>query len=278
MRSRGALRRRWPLGLAALLGFLLLGSIVAAVVNGRRLQGSVPGKAPILGLAVSPNGFLIGTSDGVLSSSDGSSWKRVPGFEGESLVAGSGSTIAVVSGGALSVTSDLAVFRPVSGDLDRPTALTVTSQGQIWVADESGVHFTGEGPGLPNPVPLEGGPGEVLSLGVQSGDADDRPTILAGGLSSGLWRSDDGGMKWQRILGTPTRAILVDPAEAERYFIGTAGGVLAASRTTPEFTDLRLAVEALAESEGTFYAITAERLVYESKDGLKWTARPVPRK
>src|SRR5687767_5125881 len=104
------MRRRWPLGLAALIGFLLLGSMVAAVVNGVRVKGSVPGKAAILGLAATGDGFLIGTADGVLTSGDGSTWTAVDEFSGESLVAGAGSGVALLSGGTLYRSGDLEDF------------------------------------------------------------------------------------------------------------------------------------------------------------------------
>jgi hypothetical protein len=107
--------------------------------------------------------------------------------------------------------------------------------------------------------------------------AADRPLMLAGGLSSGLWRSEDGGSHWERILGTPVRAALVDRREAGRLMIGTAGGVLTSTPTRPwEFTDLRVAVEALTQTGDGYFAVTADRLLYQSGDGLKWvTMAPV---
>lgn len=264
-----ARRRRWPLGLAAALGFLLVGSLVAAVVQGRRLEGSVPGKAPILGLAVAPGGFLLGTSDGVLASTDGFTWEPVPAFIGESLVAGGGGVVAVASGGELSLSSDLERFTPVPAKLDRPSALTVAPDGTVWIADGSRLVAHGAS-GAAREISLGGGPGRALSLGVTGGEP---VRILAGDLSEGLWQTSGEGGEWERILGTPLRALQVDPGEPGRYLIGTAAGVLTAARTAPEFTDLRLPVEALAEFDGTFYAITLDRLIYESADGTRWSAR-----
>jgi len=265
------LRRRWPLGLAGLLGFLLLASVVTAVVSSRRLEGSVPGRAAILGLAALPGGFLLGTSDGVLSSTDGVTWERVPGFEGETLVAGSGGTAAAAGSRGVSITTDLVSFRQVPADLGRPSALTVAPGGSLLVAQpEQLVVLQERGP--VSTISLEDGPTGILSIAIREDGASRDRTILAGGLSSGLWRLEgEGG--WQKILGTPIRAILMDPAHPERYLIGTAGGVLTAGPTAPEFTELRLGVEALAEFEGRYYAITADRLLYESADGLAWTVR-----
>lgn len=253
------------MGLAAIIGFLLAGSVVLAVVNARRLEGTVPGKAPILGLAATADGFLAGTAGGLLSSTDGVAWEPVERFDGETLVAGSGSTVALVNGGKVSVTSDLEEFAPVPGEVENATALTVTPNGRMWVAAGAERLLTGDSAGLePSEAPRRGGPREVLSLGARDGE------LLAGGLSSGLWRYDG---TWQRILGTPIRAILVDPASPDRYLLGTSAGVLVAGRTAPEFTDLRLPVEALTESDGTYFAITGDRLLYESQDGVTWTAR-----
>lgn len=257
------------MGLAAMIGFLLAGSVVLAVVNARRLEGSVPGKAPILGLAAAGNGFLIGTADGMLKSADGVTWEPVAGFEGEVLVAGGGSTAVVVAGRRVSVTSNLEEFSPVGGRLDDPTAVSATPQGRYWIADREGNRLiSGDETGFaPSDISLAGGPREVLSLAVVGGEGTE---VLAGGLTSGLWRFDG---TWQRILGTPIRAILADPASPDRYFLGTSGGVLVAGRTAPEFTDLRIPVEALTEAGGTYYAITSDRLLYESQDGTTWTAR-----
>lgn len=243
---------------------------MAAVVGERRLEGSVPGDDPILGLAVLRESFLLGTSDGLLTSADGFTWRRVPGFGGETLVAGAADMVVVVSGGRLSATSDLRTFDPLPADPGRATALAAASDGTVWVAGGSGRLLVVNPDGSTTRLSLKGGPRQVLSLAVLPGEPR---TILAGGLSDGLWRSVTAGREWEQILGTPIRAVQADPAEPGRYLIGTAAGALTASRTAPEFTDLRQPVEALAESAGTFYAITLDRLLYESEDGTTWSVR-----
>lgn len=241
---------------------------MAAVVNGRRIQGSVPGDAPILGLAASEEGFVIGTSKGVLTSSDGQTWSPVEEFSGSSLVAGAGAEVVVLSGGALYRSSDLSAFSPVQEGLGRATALTATPDGNVYVARGAEEILVLDPGGGSSPIEVSEGPPEMLAFAVGEGD---RPLMLAGGLSSGLWRSEDGGSRWDRILGTPVRAALVDRRESGRLMIGTAGGVLTSTPTRPwGFTDLRVAVEALTQTGEGYFAVTADRLLYGSADGLKW--------
>lgn len=265
------MRRRWPLGLAAVIGFLLVGSMIAAVVKGARVKGSVPGKAAILGLAATEDGFLIGTADGLLTSSDGSTWTAVDEFSGESLVAGAGSGVALLSSGTLYRSADLENFTEAVPDLRGVTALTGTYEGTVLAA--RGREILRIGPDGPQePVEFERGPREILALAVGEDVSNE---MLAGDLSSGLWRSEDDGRNWERILETPIRAALVDRAEPGRRLIGTAGGVLWSTETQPwQFTDLRVAVEALAETDDGYLAITSDRLLFESSDGLEWKVRP----
>ncbi len=240
---------------------------MAAVVNGRRIQGSVPGKSPILGLAATEEGFAVGTSKGVLTSSDGLTWAPVEEFSSSSLVAGAGAQVVVLSGGALYRSSDLGEFSLVQEGLGRATALTATPDGKVYVARGAEILVLDPGGGS-SPIEVTEGPPEMLAFAVGEGD---RPLMLAGGLSSGLWRSEDGGSRWDRILGTPVRAALVDRRESGRLMIGTAGGVLTSTPTRPwGFTDLRVAVEALTQTDDGYFAVTADRLLYRSADGLKW--------
>lgn len=258
------------MGLAGILGLLLVVSLVVAVVNSRRIEGSLPGRSPILGLAVTPAGFLSGTANGLLSSTDGRNWAVVEDFDRQSLVSGFGDGAVVLSGGTLYRSADMENFAALPGELGRASALSVAPGGRIYVAREGAGLLVVDGDGSQRTISLEGGPPEVLALAVGEGEV---PVILAGGLSSGLWRSDDGGVRWMRILQTPIRATLIDRKQSGRVLIGTAGGVLTSTPTDPwEFTDLRVPVEALAETADGYFAITAERLLYESEDGIAWQA------
>lgn len=263
------MRRRWPLGLAALLGFLLIGSMLAAVVKGARVKGSVPGKGAILGLAVTGDRVLIGTSEGLLTSSDGRTWTAVEGFPGETLVTGTGEAAVVYHDGTLYRSADPGKFNEIASGLPDVSALTSAANGTVYAArgrqllviDPAGEQRT---------VEFSEGPPRTLALAVD-GDAS---VLLAGGLSTGLWRSDNGGAEWSRILETPIRAALIDRAKPGRRLIGTAGGVLWSTETRPwQFTDLRVPVEGLAETSDGYFAITADRLLYESDDGLEWKVR-----
>jgi photosystem II stability/assembly factor-like uncharacterized protein len=247
---------------------------MAAVVNGRRIEGSVPGSAPILGLAATPQGFVIGTSGGVLTSDDGKTWTPVDEFSGSSLVAAAGSEVVVLNDGVLFRSSDLQTFTEVQGGLGSGTALTGTPEGNLYLARGPEDLLELDLEGGSQPVQIVEGPPEMLALAAGDGE---RPVMLAGGLSAGLWRSEDGGSRWSRILGTPIRSALVDRREPGRLMIGTAGGVLTSTPTRPwDFTGLRVAVEALAQTADGYVAVTADRLLYRSADGLEWeTAAPV---
>ncbi|CAN5835020.1 hypothetical protein BH23ACT12_BH23ACT12_10130 [soil metagenome] len=264
------MRRRWPLGLAALLGVLLLGSMLVAVFKGVRVKGSVPGKGAILGLAAIGDGLVIGTADGVLTSADGSTWIVVDGFSGESLAASAGADVFVLSSGNLYRSSDLENFTESVPDLGGVTALTAGSEGTVYAARPAEVLTIPPG-GPPSPRGFDRGPPEILALAVGEGASTG---MLAGDLSSGLWQSEDSGFTWSRILETPIRAVLLDRAEPGRRFIGTAGGVLWSTVTQPwQFTDLRVPVEALAQTPDGYLAITGDRLLFESADGLTWKVR-----
>lgn len=262
--------RGWPVALAAVLLVLLGGSLVAALINSREIEGSIPGKAAILGLAVAPQGFLIGTADGALFSSDGTAWSRVDGFTGTTLVANGNLGALVLNGGRILESADLEAFADRGAAVDAAVSLAGNSGGDVFLATGNGRFFLGGFGGEPMELAAQGGPQDVISLAV----AETSPTLLAGGLTSGLWRSEDGGLAWTRLLGTPTRSALLDNRTSGRGFIATAGGVLT-SRDGRQwsFTDLRESVEALAQSPNAYYAITASRLLYKSSDGLTWKAQ-----
>ncbi len=250
-----------------MIGFLLVGSVVVAVVKGARIQGSVPGKGAILGLAVWSEGYVIGTSDGLLTSSDGKDWSPVPSFDGETLVAGAGSEVVAVSGNKLFRSAGSKGFSAVEESLPAVRALSGTGDGTAYLAADSMKIVRVARGGEPVAGEFEDGPPQILALSV----ADDGATMLAGDLNTGLWRSEDAGTEWTRILQTPIRAALVDRATPGRQLIATAGGVLWSTRADPwQFTDLRVGVEALAQSADGYFAVTADRLLFESEDGLSW--------
>ena len=267
-RFRDSGRRRWPIGLAAALALLIAGSLVAALFSLRSLEGAIPGKAAILGFATDGRAFVIGTANRAYTSLDGRTWSAVQGLEGPTLVAGGESGAVLLNGGKLYRSEDLRTLNPLPGEAGEAAALAVASTGEIYLATGAGRFFRAAATGRPQEIEGDRGPDEVLALA--AGEGSPAP-LLAGGLTSGLWRSDDGGARWSRILGTPTRAAMLDRQVAGRGFIATAGGVLVSTDGRQwEFTDLRDAVEALAQTQDSYFAITAARLVFQSPDGLEW--------
>lgn len=268
-----AKRRGWPVALAALLLVSLGGSLVAVLVNSRTVKGSIPGKAALLSLAVTPSGYLIGTADGALFSAEGNSWARVPDFGGTTLVANNGTGAVLVNGGAVYGTRDLTTFARVGAAPDGVVGLSAHGAAELIFATGTGRFFRGAGGQELLEIQARGGPRDVVTLSV----AGPAPTLLAGGLSSGLWLSEDGGLAWTRLLGTPTRSALLDNRQAGRTFIATAGGVLtSADGREWSFTNLREPVEALAQSPDAYWAVSASRVLYESADGLTWRAKTLP--
>ncbi|MDQ4149703.1 MAG: hypothetical protein M3164_06940 [Actinomycetota bacterium] len=260
------MRRRWPAALIATLLLVLLGGFVATILTSRRIEGTVPGRAPVLGLAALDDGFLVGTGRGVLSSRDGKTWALVDRFgRGASLIADGREQAWVLSGGAVEVTQDLDAFE----EIYRPArGVAVAAAGGGFYAVQDPKRLLVIRGGQPTEMVVAPGPREIVAFAVRD---DDPESFLAGGLTSGLWRSEDGGRSWTRILETPVRAILHHPAGMGRIFIGTGGGILYSDDGLRwRFTDLRLRVEALAEAGGTLFALTGDRLLYESSDGMSW--------
>jgi hypothetical protein len=268
--------RRWPIALAAALVALTAGSLVVAMFSLRSIEGAVPGTSAILGLATNGAAFLVGTGDGAYTSRDGRRWARVEGIEGRTLVTGSGDGAVVLNGSALYTSGDLATLAPLAGDVPEASALAAGPSGEVYLATRESRFFkkTGEEPleklpeaeGPEDPLALAAGPNTPPIVGAP-------PVLMAGGLSSGLWRSADEGARWSKILGTPTRAVMIDQRTAGRTYLATAGGILVSSDArTWEFTDLREPVETLAQTAESYYAVTAARLLYASPDGQKWSA------
>lgn len=259
-------RKRWPIGLAAVLLVALAISLGVALVSFRTIEGSVPGRGPVLGLAVTARSYLVGTSTGVFASDDGVRWSRLSEFSGGALVAQASGEVLVLTGGDLYRGEGLSGLSVVASGLPEATALAGDASGRAWLSGE-GQLLVVERDGSRRSVEYEQGPEGVVALSV----TEENPVRLyAGGISSGLWVSQDGGHTWEQVLQTPVRAVA---SNGDRRFIGTAGGVLHSTPVQPwEFTDLRLSVEALARADGEFAAVTADRLVYRSADGIEWEA------
>jgi hypothetical protein len=74
------------------------------------------------------------------------------------------------------------------------------------------------------------------------------------------------------VAPTPTKALIVD--SSGRFLVGTPGGLLWGNDDGFGFTELRVAVEGIAEADGVFYAVTSDRVVFVSEDGVDdWAPR-----
>lgn len=244
----------------------MLISLAVAVVSLRTIEGAVPGREPVLGLAATGEGFLVGTSAGVFFSADGRQWSALEQFPEGALVAQAGPELLVLSQGTLYKGEDPGSFEVFAESMPDALALAGDASGRAWLGRE-GELVVVERTGRRRSVQMREGPKDMVTLAVDDTNTD---RIIAGSLSSGLWFSRNGGRRFEPVLETPTRAAMVGVTGGRR-FIGTSGGVLYATPTDPwEFTDLRLSIEALARAGRNFYAVTTDRLVYRSVDGLTW--------
>jgi len=184
-------------------------------------------------------------------------------------VASDGTTSYVLAGGILKSTRDLRTFGTVATGVTG-SVIAPGPGGTIYVAAGRTItRVAGSGTAL---APLAGPPlADLLAMAV----VRDRPGSVLIGAVGGLWRTDDAGSTWQRILGTPSQAVLVDPSNPQRILLGSPGGVLLSVNGGLQWhqTAMRKDVHGLSAENGKFFAVTTERVVYGSNDGVTgWTA------
>lgn len=251
------IRRRSSLLAALVLGLLIVGAMYA-VLSERRLTGEVPGRGAIRSLAISEDGFFVATSEGIFESRDGIEWERHE-LTGQTQVASSGSAVFASSAERLFRLDKNAVAGALTGP---PSALA--AEGEVAYAAVDGwiAHVPGGDAQMHDPQPRD-----VVALDV------DQRIIYGGGISSGLWKSEDGGQEWLQLIATPTTAVMADPT---RLLVGTPGGLLISeSKDRLEFTELREPINGLSMFRETIYAV-GERLIYRSENGKTgWEALAV---
>ncbi|HMC08622.1 MAG TPA: hypothetical protein VKL22_04820, partial [Actinomycetota bacterium] len=243
---------------------LFLGALVLALLSARRLQGSIPGTDTIVSLAAIHPGFLVGTTGGLVASPDGRTWSaaRIP--RELVAVASDGATAYVLAGADLKATSDLRTFRGVAVGVTG-TVIAAGPGGSVYVANGRSLSVAGPG-GAGRRLPVTLPTSQILAMAV---DPAEPGSLLAGGVP-GLWRSDDAGATWTRLLGTPSQSVLFDPADPRRILLATPGGVLVSANGGLQwrFTEMRLDVHGLSQENGKFFAVTSDRIVYGSPDGV----------
>lgn len=236
----------------------------------------MPGKAPILSLAVTDKGFLAGTADGLWVSQDGRDWVKHPKLS-------TGRVTVTHSGGALAAARGSLYLVPNSNQAVKIQALTAAPSAMfesgsirfLVAATGDGRFFVSRGRGPFQELKSSNGPREVIA--VASRIEFDNGVLFAGGLVSGLWRASvSGGVvdSWERLNSTPLTAIAMDPDHADKVLVGTPGGILLSEDGGHKwkFTTLRASIEGLASARGEFFAL-ADRFVFHSRDGDKdWRA------
>lgn len=267
MAQRRSRRHRGIQWAGIIVSLAFLGGLVLAILSTRTLRGSIPGTDAILSLATIHQGYLVGRAEGVDESRDGVSWLPAVNIPKEPVqVFSDGVTSFVLAGGTLKSTRDLSSFTTVASGVSG-TLVAAGGAGPtqtVYVLTGASVdRVVIDGSRLPSvPAPPVG---EPLCMAVVR---DGPLSLLVGGVQ-GLWRTDDAGATWQRILGTPAQGVLVDPDNPERILLGTPGGVLLSTNGGQQwrFTTLRKDVHGLSSENGKFFAVTTERVVYGSDDG-----------
>jgi photosystem II stability/assembly factor-like uncharacterized protein len=163
------------------------------------------------------------------------------------------------------MTTDLRKLTPVATLPAAPTALAAGPSGDAFAIDRSGALVRVDADGGAGRV---GAPGPESALGLAVVGTSS-PVFYAAGLGAGLWRSDDGGERWTRLLATPAQAILPDAASPDRILLGTPGGLLVTfdSGRSWRLSTLQVAVRGLARNGSRYYALTGDRLLVASSDG-----------
>ncbi|MGH2773233.1 MAG: WD40/YVTN/BNR-like repeat-containing protein [Actinomycetota bacterium] len=262
---------------------LIAATAMYATLSARRPANAVPGRAPVLSVAVAPGGLIATTATEAFFTKGDGRWAPVVSLaRSRVLVAGQARRqtpgngrespiLYVASEGELRATQDLKTFRRVSQGVKQPTAVTVLGQDEVAVAGAGGDLATSRDPSKMIMVPP--GREDIVALaGRRSGST---LRLFAGGLSGGLWTTAEDARGWRELLETPIRCLALDSGDRRRLLAGTSGGVLESVNEgrTWTFTAMRVPTEAIAQGAGEWFAVGQDRLLYRSSDGRsKWEA------
>jgi hypothetical protein len=275
----GVTRHRGVLWLGVISLVMFAGALLLAILAARGNRDAVPGTDTIASLGVIPAGYLVGTTGGLAVSPDARAWS-VAHLPSEVVpVASQGAIAYVLAGGVLRSTSNLKTFNTLASGVTG-TVIAAGPGGSVDIVDGRRIIQVagggGANPAGPRPVQIhQGGPSMPKGIVGVSVDPAHANTILAGGPTSGLWETEDGGATWYRLLGTPTQAVAFDPANPQRILLGTVAGVLISGDggLSWRFTQLRLDVHGLAAEGGRFYAVSGDRRLFVSPNGVSgWGA------
>ena len=269
-------RRRLSTLILAVVFLLLAGAGLAVVFTERSIEGSAPGNSPVLSLAVTPDGYLVGTETGVLGTRDGKRWGVHQRLDDPSIVTSAAGTAWAMVGSAVYRFEDLTAASLI-GELEgRAITLAAGKEGLLVLTASEGSETKARGhEGVQiELLAAEGGPQDAMAMSLSGELAGPSRRVYAAGAGSGVWLLETAAGGWQRILETPSTAVLVDPDDPDRVLLGTAGGVLVSKDAgrSWEFGGFREEVSALSAHDGTFFAVSV-RLIYKSPDGIsKWEA------
>lgn len=266
------MRKRWPRVLLAVTIAVVGGTFIAAVISQRRPADGIPGDAPILGLAAVTDGLLVATDEGLYISKDSEDWAFARDFGEGRVFTASATGRAVVrwrdgTGSKVARFTDLSRFEPILDGLDLGTAVARGEGDEVFVITPDGLSRLTRDE-APRSIEVDGeGPRDPISLAFKPPNS-----LLVGALVDGIWEIDLSSPRWRMVAPTPTKALIVD--SSGRFLVGTPGGLLWGNDDGFGFTELRVAVEGIAEADGVFYAVTSDRVVFVSEDGVDdWAPR-----
>jgi hypothetical protein len=229
-----------------------------------------------------PNRLLLGTHDGLYSSTDGGKRWQAQGLDGQDAM-----NLARVGEGTFWTAGHYVFAKSTDGgrswisvspmglpsldlhgfavDPRNPNRLYAAVAGQgLFRSDDGGRRFA--------PVSAEVG-GAVMALAVMPSGA-----ILAGDMQQGLLLSRDGGVTWRRVLRAQLMGLAVNPRDPDRLLAAGKSILLSTNggRTWQQRLGLPEGAGPVAWSRSNpriAYVVSFDRTLYRSIDGGKtWSA------